>query len=141
MGFLIETSQHGTPVNPEGCSSSRFDISKPSFDRGKWALHQGPIKTFQSSSNSLNPFPIQSLPPLSLLFCLAVLTNVETPPLGTGPEYTPKELVLPGTGVPLPKPSKTTDILSKLPPGAAPKLLDASQNLSIPTPPPPPPAP
>jgi hypothetical protein len=63
------------------------------------------------------------------------------PPLGTGPDYTPKELVLPGTGVPLPKSSKTTDILSKLPPGAVEKLQDSSQNLSIPTPPPPPPAP
>lgn len=71
-----------------------------------------------------------------------ILTEISPlPPLGTGPEYTPKELVLPGTGVPLPKSDKKTDILSKLPPAAAEKLREASQSLTTPTIPPPPPAP
>lgn len=63
------------------------------------------------------------------------------PPIGTGPEYTPKELVLPGTGVPLPKSDKKTDLLSKLPPAAAEKLREAGQSLATPAIPPPPPPP
>ena len=67
-------------------------------------------------------------------------------PTGSGPEYEPKILTLPGQGVPPRKPKSQSDVLSPLSPSAAAVIRDAAKavpmlvpDLQAPPPPTPPP--